>query len=101
MTAENLGPKPEAFTEEPERLPGGADSVADDKYGSVPQTPTVPDLDPDANPAVDEQAPEEIKEQDDKQQAPDSAEAEDREAGTEAPGQEGQSDEQGQPEPPA
>jgi hypothetical protein len=69
---DQLGPKPEATTEPPERFPGGADSVADeDKYGAMPDTPTVPDLNPDANPAVEDAAPDEVKEPDEKSQEPD------------------------------
>lgn len=97
MNDEDLGPKPEAASRQPERFPGGADSVADkEKYGDLPDDPTVPDLDPDANPAVDADAPEEVKEPDDKQQEPDDAEAMDEEAGT--PRGEGTDEE---PEPPA
>jgi hypothetical protein len=69
---DELGPKPEATTEPPERFPGGADSVADEeKYGAIPDSPTVPDLNPDANPAVEDAAPDEVKEPDEKQQEPD------------------------------
>ena len=69
---DDLGPKPEATTEPPERWPGGADSVADEeKYGAIPDEPTVPDLSPDDNPAVEDAAPDEIKEPDEKSQEPD------------------------------
>ena len=63
---DNLGPKPEATTEPPERWPGGADSVADEeKYGATPDQPTVPNLDPSKNPAIEDAAPDEISEPDD------------------------------------
>jgi hypothetical protein len=76
-----LGPKPDAFTEPPERFPGGADSVADEeKYGARPDAPLAPDLDPEANPAVEDHAPDEIKQPDDKQQEPDTGTSGDPEA---------------------
>ena len=63
---ENLGPKPEATTQQPERWPGGADSIADEeKYGWIPDQPSVPDLNPADNPAVEDAAPDEIKEPED------------------------------------
>jgi hypothetical protein len=63
---DNLGPKPEAITEPPERWPGGADSVADEeKYGAIPDQPTVPDLSPADNPAIEDAAPDEISEPED------------------------------------
>lgn len=67
----DLGPKPDATAEPPERFPGGADSVADEeKYGAIPDAPTVPDLNPDDNPAVEDSAPDEVKEPDEKPQEP-------------------------------
>lgn len=62
---------PTPTAEEPQLLPGGADSLADPKYGDTPGDPVPRDLDPAANPAVDEEAPDEVKEPDDKQQEPD------------------------------
>ena len=63
---DNLGPKPDATTEPPERWPGGADSVADEeKHGATPEEPTVPDLDRDDNPAIEDAAPDEISEPED------------------------------------
>ena len=63
---DNLGPKPEAITEPPERWPGGADSVADEeKYGAIPDEPAVPNLDPGKNPAIEDAAPDEISEPED------------------------------------
>ena len=64
--SDNLGPMPEASTEPPERWPGGADSVADEeKYGVILDQPSVPDLSPEDNPAVEDAAPDEIKEPED------------------------------------
>lgn len=63
-------PAPEPQTDEPQLLPGGPDSLADPKYGDTPGDPVPRDLDPDDNPAVDDEAPEEVKEPDDKQQEP-------------------------------
>lgn len=64
-------PPPPPKAEEPELLPGGPDSIADPKYGDTPGDPVPRDLNPDDNPAVDDEAPEEVTERDEKQQAPD------------------------------
>lgn len=64
-------PAPAPETQEPQLLPGGADSLEDPKYGDTPGDPVPRDLNPDANPAVDDEAPREVKEPDDKQQEPD------------------------------
>lgn len=99
--AEELGDRPEPKTQEPELHPGGADSLADqEKYGEWFDEPTVPDLDPTRNPAVEDTAPEEVKQPDDKSQAPD-GEADDQEAGTERDPEAGQENEEGEPEEPA
>ena len=58
------------------------------------------DLDPAANPAVDEVMPDEIAESDDKSQAPD-GEADDAETGAEDDPEAGQEAEDGSVEPPA
>jgi hypothetical protein len=64
--SDNLGPKPDASTEKPELWPGGADSIADEeKYGATPDEPTVPNLDPSKNPAIEDAAPDEISEPED------------------------------------
>ncbi|WP_110206633.1 hypothetical protein [Nocardioides daejeonensis] len=63
-------PAPPPATQEPQLLPGGADSLDDPKYGDTPGDPVPRDLDPDDNPAVDDEAPEEVKEPDDKDQEP-------------------------------
>jgi hypothetical protein len=62
-------PKPEA--EEPARNPGGVDAINDDPpfAGDVP-APLGHDLDPDDNPAVEDQMPDEVTQLDDKQQEP-------------------------------
>lgn len=64
------GPMPDPKADEPEPRPGGPDAADDPEHGETPGEPTVPDLDPDANPAVDEAAPDEVKEGDDKAQEP-------------------------------
>lgn len=77
-----LGPLPTGHAEEPERFPGGVDSVADqDKYGEIPRDPLTPDVPPADNPAAAE-APEAVLEEDDKPQAPTEDDGEDREANT-------------------
>lgn len=83
-TEKVLGPLPDGQAEEPERFPGGADSVADqEKYGDIPQEPLTPDVPPADNPAAAD-APEGVTEGDDKPQAPegDGSGAHDREAGS-------------------
>ena len=47
---DNLGPKPEAITEPP---------------GAIPEEPSVPNLDPGKNPAIEDAAPDEIAEPED------------------------------------
>ena len=66
-----LGPMPDAAATAPELVPGGVDSIDDPKYGETPGPPTVPDAEPGANPAVEDRAPDEITELDDKRQEPD------------------------------
>lgn len=64
--------RPENGVEPPERYPGGPDAIDDpEKYGETPGPPTTRDLPPDDNPAVDDVLPEEIAEEDDKSQEPD------------------------------
>ncbi|NYG58631.1 hypothetical protein BJ980_001554 [Nocardioides daedukensis] len=67
--------RPEPVAEEPQLHPGGVDSTDDPKYGETPGEPVPRDLDPDDNPAVEDVAPDEITEPDDKQQEPDNGEA--------------------------
>ncbi|MDT0203737.1 hypothetical protein [Nocardioides sp. AE5] len=73
---------PTPAAEEPQITPGGADSLDDPKYGDTPGAPVPRDLDPDRNPAVEDVAPEEVKEPDDKQQEPEEG-SEDLDAGEE------------------
>lgn len=81
-TEKVLGPLPHGHAEEPERFPGGADSVADqEKYGDIPEAPLTPDVPPADNPAS-AGAPDEVTEGDDKPQAPEGDTARDQEAGT-------------------
>ena len=94
---DKLDPMPEPFTTEPELHPGGVDAIPDapedDGLGR--------DLEPDANPAVDDVLPEEISEPDtEKKQAPE-GEADDQESGTERTPEAGQEAEDGSVEPPA
>ena len=57
----NLPPMPEPEITPKEPNPGGADAIQEDD--SLP--PAVNELDPDLNPATEDQAPEEIKELED------------------------------------
>lgn len=96
-----LGDKPEPTAEEPQLHPGGVDSLADEeKYGQWLDEPTAPDLPPEANPAVEDEAPDEISQPDDKKQEPDD-DGEDAEPDTERSPSAGQEDERGEPEEPA
>lgn len=97
MNDEELGPKPDPVIEEKEPNPGGADALpeaADDEG-------LARDLDPSANPAVDEVLPDGVTQPDsDKSQAPD-GEADDAETGEETDPEAGQEAEDGSVEPPA
>lgn len=66
----DLPPQPEPQTESPELYPGGVDALDDES--EVEHIPR--DLDPERNAATGDKAPEEVEEQDDKQQEPDSEE---------------------------
>ncbi|QIK74376.1 hypothetical protein [Nocardioides piscis] len=96
MNDKDLGPQPDPVTEDPELYPGGADAVEpaaeDNGLGR--------DLDPDANPAVDDVLPEGVSEPDEKSQAPE-GKADDAEAGTDGDPDAGQTAEDGSTEPPA
>jgi hypothetical protein len=92
MSDDDLGAKPEAETEPPEHFPGGADAIEEDgKYGDngahgdAPVAPATRDLQPEANPAVEDAMPEEIAEDDDKQQEPDDETGENEDQPTEPP----------------
>lgn len=89
-----LPPQPEPVTEKPELHPGGPDALELDPDGEGLGR----DLPPEENPAVDHVLPDEIAQQEDKDQAP-SGEADAQEKGEDAPA--GQVDEAGDPEPPA
>ncbi len=65
------GPMPTPSTEEPELFPGGADAIADHRYGATPEPPIGADMPAGKNPAASD-APDEVAEPDDKQQEPDS-----------------------------
>jgi len=100
MTNEELSPMPEPYTEEPQLVPGGVDALEEDPADNG----LARDLDPDANPAVDDALPGEIAEPDEKSQAPE-GEAEDKESDTTRASDyspdAGQQAEDGSPEPPA
>lgn len=67
----DLGEMPEPEAEPPARNPGGADAINDDApFEGDDPTPLSHDLDPDDNPAVEDQMPDEVKQLDDKQQEP-------------------------------
>ena len=92
MSDDDLGAKPEPQTQPPEHFPGGADAIEEDgKYGDngadgdAPGAPATRDLQPDANPAVEDAMPEEIAEGDDKQQEPDDESGENDDQPTEPP----------------
>jgi hypothetical protein len=66
-----LSDRPEPTTEPPERFPGGVDAIADEeKYGDIPDTPLIRDLDSVKNPAVDDKAPDELQEPEESQDEP-------------------------------
>ena len=96
MNDQDLGPKPDPVIEEKEPNPGGADALLDDAEDEG----LARDLDPSANPAVDEVVPDEIFEPDDKSQEPD-GQADDQETGDEDDPEAGQEAEDGSVEPPA
>lgn len=62
---------PDPKVEDPELLPGGPDALDGPEYGLRPDNPVPRDLDPESNPAVDDVAPPEVIEPDDKKQEPD------------------------------
>jgi len=78
MSDGEIGNKPEPQTQPPEHWPGGADAIDENgKYGDngadgdAPGAPATRDLNPESNPAVEDETPDEISEPDDKQQEPD------------------------------
>ncbi|MEO5662712.1 MAG: hypothetical protein ABIR39_05460 [Nocardioides sp.] len=97
MNDEDLGPQPDPIVEEKEPNPGGADAIPE----AAEDEGLARDLDPLANPAVDEVMPEEISQPDsEKTQAPD-GHADDAESGEERDPEAGQEAEDGSVEPPA
>jgi len=69
----DLSDQPEPTTEPPERLPGGADAIADEeKYGNIPDEPLIRDLTTAENPAVSADVPDEIGEPEESQDEPSS-----------------------------
>ena len=97
MNDEELGPQPDPVIEEKEPNPGGADALPLPEHDDV----LARDLDPSANPAVDEVMPDEVTQPDsEKTQAPDGA-ADDTETGEEDDPEAGQEAEDGSVEPPA
>jgi hypothetical protein len=92
MSDGDIGDKPEPHTEPPEHFPGGADAIEEDgKYGDngadgdTPGAPATRDLQPEANPAVEDAMPEEIAEGDDKKQEPDDETGDNDDQPTEPP----------------
>ena len=61
---DNLGPKPEPQIEPGEPNPGGADAI-DGGDHSDPSDPMIPNLPTEKNPAVDDAAPDEMKQLED------------------------------------
>ena len=97
MNDEELGPQPDPIVEAKEPNPGGADALPHDSQDDG----LARDLDPGANPAVEEVMPAEITEPDsDKSQSPD-GQADDAETGEENDPEAGQEAEDGSVEPPA
>lgn len=65
----DLGPMPEPEVEQAAENPGGVDAVNDDPpFAGDPSGVLGRDLDPKRNPQVEDHAPDEISEPDDKQQ---------------------------------
>jgi hypothetical protein len=69
MIEDKLGPMPEPVVEPPDDNPGGADAINDDVPFSGDQPVVLShDLNPDANPGVDEAMPDELSHPEEKQQ---------------------------------
>lgn len=97
MANDELGAQPDPIIEPKEPNPGGADALPDD----ADDQGLARDLDPSANPAIDDVMPPEVTEPDtEKTQAPD-GEADDAETGQETDPEAGQEAEDGSVEPPA
>lgn len=81
QTEQVLGPLPGGDTEDPERFPGGPDSLADEeKYGEIPEGPLAREVPAEANPATSA-APKGVQASDDKTQEPEGGDTTDRDAG--------------------
>lgn len=81
QTEKVLGPLPGGDVEEPDRFPGGPDSLADEeKYGDIPAGPLAREVPAEANPATSD-APASVQEGDDKTQDPDQDSRRDMDAG--------------------
>ena len=59
MTSDDLGPMPDPVIEPGEPRPGGADALPEDPESLG----AIPDLTPEENPALEEKAPETVKEE--------------------------------------
>ena len=93
----DLGPKPDPVIEDKEPNPGGADAVPANEFDQN----LARDLDPEDNPAVDDDLPDEVTAPDDeKTQEPD-GKADDAESGVQDDPAAGQEAEDGSVEPPA
>lgn len=57
----HLGPKPDATIEPGEPMPGGVDAID----AETPEEPLIPDLPTEKNPAIDDAAPDEMKQTED------------------------------------
>ncbi|HXH80379.1 hypothetical protein [Nocardioides sp.] len=93
----DLGPKPDPVIEDKEPNPGGADAVPENEFDQN----LARDLNPEDNPAIDDEVPDEIAAPDDeKSQAPE-GKADDAETGNDDDPAAGQEAEDGSVEPPA
>ena len=80
-----IGEMPEPQIEPGEENPGGVDAISDDTPFGGDERKLGHDLDPEANPAVEEQVPDEITEPDDKKQEPEDGDSGDPDTETEEP----------------
>jgi hypothetical protein len=86
MSDDEMGDKPEPYTQSPEHFPGGADAIDDSgKYGDTPGGPATRDLGPEDNPAVEDALPDDIAAPDDKQQESDDETGKNEDQPTEPP----------------
>lgn len=60
------GAQPDAEAESPQLAPGGPDAIDDPRYGDTPGEATIPDPDPELNPATaGDRTPDQLAEADD------------------------------------